>query len=206
MLLTARARKTSFESYVMPIGRFRYCWDSCVFISLLTGSGRTPEEMEKLRQMESLADIGAITIFTPATTLIEVLACKLTDQQEIAFGEVLQRSNILAVSVTMRIAERAREIRNHYRIAGHEIAVPDAIHLATALIYGATALHTYDGCGKRPKHTDLLKLITPLIGKYPITICKPEPPLLNKPEAPIPNNATSGNLFEGLNEQEKETN
>jgi len=158
--------------------------------------------MEKLRQLEALSDVGAITIFTPTITLIEVLACKLTDQQETAFRELLQRSNVLPVSVTMRIAERAREIRNHYRIIGHEIAVPDAIHLATALIYQATALHTFDGCGKRARHTDLLKLATPIIGKYPLTVCTPEPPPPDKPDKPIPTGATVGNLFEAFEEEE----
>jgi predicted nucleic acid-binding protein len=160
--------------------------------------------MENLRQLESLSDIGAITIFTPTITLIEVLACKLTDEQETTFRELLQRSNVLPVSVTSPIAERAREIRNQYRIDGHEIAVPDSIHLATASIYGATALHTYDGCGKRPKHTDLLKLATPIIGKYPLTICKPEPPPPDKPEKPIPADAKGGDLFEWLDKQEEE--
>lgn len=185
----------------MPTGRLRYCWDSCVFISLLTGVGRTPEEMGKLRQLESLADVGTITIFTPSITLIEVLACKLSDEQEANFKELLQRSNVLPVSVTVRIAERAREIRNHYRINGHELAVADSIHLATALIYSATALHTYDGCGKRPKHTDLLKLDTPLIGKYPITICRPEPPPQDQPGVPVPPDAVSGSLFGQIDEQ-----
>ncbi len=149
-----------------------------MFISLLTGEGRTPEDMENLRKVESLVDTGDVTVFTPSITLIEVLACKLTDEQEAAFSSLLQRSNVMPVSVTMRIAERAREIRDWYRRKGLEVAVADSIHLATALIYGATALHTYDGCGKRQRKTDLLKLDLPLLGKYNLVICKPAPPLL----------------------------
>lgn len=154
--------------------------------------------MENLRQLEALVDNESITIFTPSITLVEVLACKLTDDQEAAFRGLLQRSNVIPLSVTSRIAERAREIRNHYRINDHKIAVPDAIHIATASIYSATALHTYDGCGKRPKHTDLLKLSTPIIGKYPLTICKPEPPPAAVPEKPIPAHAAQGDLFAEL--------
>jgi hypothetical protein len=80
------------------------------------------------------------------------------------------------VSVSRRVATIAREIRNHYRVNGDEIAVADSIHLATAIHYEATALHTYDGCGKRKRKMDLLNLALPIIGKYDLRICKPEPP------------------------------
>jgi predicted nucleic acid-binding protein len=182
----------------MPIGRFRYYWDSCVFISVLTGAGRSQEDLEILRKLEGLVDFEAITIFTASITLVEVLASKLTDEQEIAFKGLLGRSNVLPVSVTARIAERAREIRDHYRRNGMEIAVPDSIHLATAIHFGATALHTYDGCGQRPRRTDLLRLETPIIGKYALNICKPQVPQELVPEAPIRPDAETGALFEQL--------
>jgi predicted nucleic acid-binding protein len=182
----------------MPAGKTRYCWDSCVFISLLTGTGRTPEELASLRDLERLSDNGDITIFTPSITLIEVLECYLTPEQEVLFQEILKRSRVYMTSVSHRVAQKAREIRNHYRAQGLEIAVPDAIHIATAIHYDATALHTYDGCGKRPRKTDLLRLATPLIGKYDLTICKPEPP--PKPES-LQSGATESperTLFDGI--------
>lgn len=160
----------------MPAGKIRYYWDSCVFISVLTEQGRTPEEMTELRKLERLSDDGHIVIFTAAITLVEVLACKMTEEQETTFTRLLRRTNVYPVSVTMRIAEKAREIRNYYRLQGKEIAVPDSIHLATAIHYNATALHTYDGCGKRPKSTDLLKLATPIIEKHHLLVCKPQAP------------------------------
>jgi predicted nucleic acid-binding protein len=160
----------------MPVGKTRYYWDSCVFISLLTGIGRTDSEKANLQKVEKLCDDGQIVVFTAAITLVEVLACKMTADQEDTFKALLRRTNVYPVSVTMRIAEIAREIRNHYRMQGDEIAVADSIHLATAIHYKATALHTFDGCGKRSRKTDLLKLTFPLIGKYPLVICKPEPP------------------------------
>ena len=159
----------------MPIGK-KYCWDSCVFISLLTGLGRTDEQLRNLRAVEALVDEGDVYIFTPAITLIEVLSCYLSPDQESAFQALLQRSNVEVVSVTRRIADRAREIRNSYREQKMEIAVPDSIHLATAIHYGANALHTYDGCGQQRRRTDLLSLKLPLIGKYDLTICTPRPP------------------------------
>jgi hypothetical protein len=108
----------------------------------------------------------------------------LTPEQEDMFQALLQRTNVTAVSVTPRIAAKAREIRDYYQTRGVKIAVPDSIHLATAIQYKATALHTYDGGGKRRRQSDLMQLATPLIEKYPLTVTKPEPPAAEVPEAP----------------------
>lgn len=168
----------------MPTGKIRYCWDSCVFISLISESGRTDEELKNLRALERLSDEGEVVIFTASITLVEVLACKMTEAQQKVFSALLCRSNVIAVSVTPRIAEKAHDIRNYYRLRGMEIPVPDSIHLATAIHYDATALHTYDGCGRRTRPTNLLRLDTPLIERFPLTICKPEPPADSRQQSP----------------------
>jgi hypothetical protein len=100
----------------------------------------------------------------------------LEKEKEALFQDLLKRSSVEVVSVSRRVANLAREIRDILHSENIKIAVPDSIHLATAIHYKASALHTYDGCGKRPKNTDLLKLKTPVIGKYEVKICKPEPP------------------------------
>lgn len=166
----------------MPTGKTPiYCWDACVFISLLT-KDRTAEELEKLCALEQLSDNGGCVIYTAAITIVEVLASKLTPEQEEMFQSLLQRSNVTAVSVTPRIAVRAREIRDYYQTRGIKIAVPDSIHLATAIHYKATALHTYDGGGSRKRQCDLMQLATPLIEKYPLNVMKPEPPATEIPD------------------------
>ncbi len=153
-----------------------YAWDSCTFISSLTKLGRTEKELEDLRAVERLSDDGDCVILTPSITLIEVLACKMTADEESRFAEMLQRSNVSVVSVTARVAAKAREIRNYYAVKGMNIAVPDSIHLATAIHYGASELHTYDGGGRRSRPTDLLRLETPLIERWNLKVCKPAPP------------------------------
>jgi predicted nucleic acid-binding protein len=179
----------------MPTGKtIKYCWDSCVFISLLTLVGRTDEELANLQAVERLSDNGDVQIFTASITLVEVLACKLTDEQERMFRELLHRTNVTAVSVTPRIAAKAREIRNYYATKGMNIAVPDSIHLATAVHYDATALHTYDGGGKRFRATDLLQLEAPLVERWALKICKPEPPPTDQPEVDEPPCAVAENM------------
>lgn len=185
----------------MPIGKTPiYCWDSCVFISLLTKTDRTAEELEKLCAVERLSDNGGCAIFTASITIIEVLACMLTPEQEDMFQALLQRSNVTAVSVTPRIASKAREIRDYYQTRGIKIAVPDSIHLATAIHYKATALHTYDGGGRRKRQSDLMQLATPLIEKYPLLVTKPEPPTVDVPADSL--TAQIGGLFDDSTENE----
>jgi predicted nucleic acid-binding protein len=179
----------------MTIGKTpMYAWDSCTFISSLTKLGRTEQELRDLREVEKLSDDGECRILTPAITLVEVLACKMTADQENSFIELLQRSNVTVVSVTPRIAAKAREIRNYYALKGMNIAVPDSIHLATAVHYGATELHTFDGAGQRKRQTDLLSLETPLIEKWSLKVCKPGPP--PKPVLDFNPMGETGQLFE----------
>lgn len=173
----------------------RFCWDSCVFISLLSGCSRTPEELAGLRALAALVDDGEVEIFTPSITIIEVLACYLTTEQEQLFQALLNRSNIEVLSVSRKVSEKAREIRNHYQSTGLKIAVPDSIHLAMAIHYEAAALHTYDGCGKRKRKTDLLQLPRPIIGKYDLNVCIPSPPQ-TEPEEPKEHAMQAMSLFE----------
>lgn len=156
--------------------RTRFCWDSCVFISLLTKNGRSAEQLHDLQALAELVDNGDVEIFTPSITVIEVLSCYLKPEEEEMFQGLLNRSNIEVLSVTRKVSERAREIRDCYQRSGMKVAVPDSIQLAMASFYECGALHTYDGCGKRQKKTDLLKLPRPIIGKYDFDICVPKPP------------------------------
>jgi predicted nucleic acid-binding protein len=185
----------------MSIGkRPSYAWDSCTFISSLTKQGRSPEELRDLCAVEKLADDGDCVILTPSITLVEVLACKMTLEHEQAFKDMLQRSNVTVVSVTPRIAEKAREIRDYYASKGMNIAVPDSIHLATAVHYGATELHTYDGGGRRSRPTDLLRLESPLIEKWNLKVCKPAPPpIIIDPAEELPEPAMQS-LFAGFDD------
>jgi predicted nucleic acid-binding protein len=159
-----------------------YYWDSSVFISLLSESGRTPEQLKKLKAIERLSDNGGCNIVTSCISLIEVLACKLTTQQEDLFRSVLWRSNVSSVSVTSRIADLAREIRGYNHSRGIKLAVSDSIHVATAIQYHVDVLHTFDGSGNRLRGGTLPTLPQPILGRHPLLISIPEPPIDNDSE------------------------
>lgn len=151
--------------------------------------------MTKLRAVERLSDDGGCNIVTAAITLVEVLSTKMTPEQEELFQALLQRSNVTPVSVTPRIAATAREIRDYYQSRNIKMPVPDSIHVATAIHYGAT-LHTYDGSGQRKRPSDLLSLALPVIEKYKLNVCIPEPPPPPVEELPLPAAEPMPGLFD----------
>jgi hypothetical protein len=81
------------------------------------------------------------------------------------------------VGVDIKIAALAHDIRNHYtgRRAEHAdktLSTPDAIHLATAILYRVDEFHTFDRDGNA-KNLGLLPL-SGNVGGHKLTICKPE--------------------------------
>jgi predicted nucleic acid-binding protein len=162
----------------MP-GKPHLCWDSCVYISLLTGENRTPEEMKNLYAIENLVNQGRAVAFSSTVALVEVLECHLTPEQVAKFKGLIGNPDTPFLPVDTKVAELAHEIRSYYKGA---ISAPDAIFLATAIHYEATAFHTYDGTSKRKREGDLLRLTQPIAGKYRMPITVPEIPVEPPPE------------------------
>jgi predicted nucleic acid-binding protein len=174
-----------------------FCWDSCTYISLLTGEKRTAEEMKKLHGIEQMVNEGRAVVFTSTVTMVEVLACKMTPEQAKKFKGLIGNPDTPFMPVDTKVAELAHEIRSFY---DGKVSVPDAIHLATAIHFEAAAFHTYDGCSTRKRPGDLLRLEQPIAGKYAMPITFPEvprkekeePPLSTQPELPLEGSEESG--------------
>jgi predicted nucleic acid-binding protein len=154
-------------------GKPKICWDSCVYISLLTGENRKSEEMKKLYAIEQMITDGRAVVFSSTVTIVEVLDCKLTDEQAEKFRSLIGNPDTPFLNVDTRVAKLASEIRSFYK---GKLSTPDAIQLATAIHFEATAFQTYDGSGKRGRPSDLLKLGKVIAGKHKISISVPEIP------------------------------
>jgi predicted nucleic acid-binding protein len=121
-------------------------WDSCVYIAWLRDEqshGKAP--MDAIAQVLKENFERKVTIISSTITLIEVLASKMDEEKERLFRKSFRTRDHIAYDVDIAIALKARELRD--RLLNQEsgkLATPDAIHIATALIYKARALFTFD--------------------------------------------------------------
>ena len=100
---------------------------------------------------------SAVTI-TSTITLIEVLSCSLTEEQEKQFRLSFRPQDHLLYELDSPIAFKARESRERFtKQGGKTLSTPDAIHLATAAIYKAHWFVTFDD-GKKGRFVGLLDL------------------------------------------------
>lgn len=183
-------------------GKPKLCWDSCAFISLLTGERRTEAEMKGLYQIEHMVNEGRAIVFTSTVTIVEVLECDLTQEQIAKFKGLFANPDVAFVSVDTRVAALAQEIRSYYKsVLPKTLTTPDSIHLATAIHFEATAFQTFDGCSVRKHPDDLLRLAQPIAGKYEMPITIPGTPHEAKsPETPPPMQS----LLMGVRERSEE--
>jgi hypothetical protein len=72
------------------------------------------------------------------------------------------------------VNDRSAAIREYHQNRGKKIETPDAIHLATAVLYKADEFQTMDGLDKRGKPKRILGLSGD-IGGYPLFITQPYP-------------------------------
>jgi len=125
----------------MPNRPPRRYWDSNVFIALIKDEeGRAPTTAAIL----DAAERGETEIVTSAFTLVEVIktpdaATPLTEAEEALIRGYFEHEFLLAVPFGLAMAQDARQL-----IWRHNIRVPDAIHVVTALYAGADVLETYN--------------------------------------------------------------
>jgi predicted nucleic acid-binding protein len=152
-------------------------WDSCLFIAWLKDEqNRKQGEMDGVRDFVERLKKRSVTIITSTITMTEVTSTKVGAGFMTLFDDVLKRKNLIRVGVDIRIAKLAQELRDYYSTLAGEfnnktLSVPDAIHLATAILYKADVFHTFDETNR----SGTLGLI-PLSGNaggYPLVITKP---------------------------------
>lgn len=122
----------------------KHCWDSNVFIAILTDEQRDEDEVAALRDLVHAVDNGHVAMVTSTLVQAEVLDAIATPTNAERFRRILNLGNVLQESVTPGIARRAGEIRLALRgKAGLKTA--DAVFISTALAHECTSLQTYDG-------------------------------------------------------------
>jgi predicted nucleic acid-binding protein len=120
----------------------KYCWDTSVFIAWIA-----EEEDKPLADIGTVADeisSGKAVLIVPVTIYSEILETRHTEEQLRRFEQFLKRSEVIVADTTVPIAQKASAIRSKGEAEGRKIKTPDATVLATAILYKADVLHSFD--------------------------------------------------------------
>ena len=126
--------------------RPKYYWDTSVLIALLTDEDRPAGEMDAAKDVVLAADAGQVIIATSLMTMGEILDPKGIGAPA-AFSELFKRDNFQLLQANAAVYAEAQRLR----MAIPKLKLPDATHLASAIVYGCEELHAFD-------KDDLLKL------------------------------------------------
>lgn len=143
----------------------KYYWDSCIFIAWIKDEKRPAGEMQGLAEIVREIDAGKVILMTSTISLGEVLAGDLTEEQRERYESSLKKPTIVSITPDARISAEAGRIREFYRKKGWSVGLEDAIHLASALLWKADELHTFD--------EKLLRFNGNIMGRA-IRVCKPQ--------------------------------
>ena len=152
-----------------------YYWDTCLFLAWIKDEQRPSGEMDGVREVIARAKRREVKIITSVLTMVEVLQSRLPVGMDRLFTDMIKRVNKLGMD--SKVAALAHDIRDYHIVNAHAfggktLSTPDAIHLATAILYRATEFHTFDD-GKSSSKTIGLLQLSGNVGGHKLTICKP---------------------------------
>lgn len=138
--------------------------DSCVIIAFLKREDRSPEEMNGYRYCFEQLERKETKAITSSMTRTEILDSHFPSGTYDRFKESFsKRRSLQFIDADIRVSSKAQVLRTQYGLESM-----DATHLATAILYTANVLYTYD-----QNH------LLPLNGIIPDTtlcICRPPAP------------------------------
>lgn len=117
------------------------CWDSSVLISWIRGD-ESPDRIQAVRAVVESVENGDYKLAVSTLLYVEVLESTMPGHAIEQFKKFMQNRQLVEIiAVDIRVAEKAQSIRNKSQ---KKIHVPDAIHIATAIVSGAKLFHTFD--------------------------------------------------------------
>lgn len=155
-------------------------WDTCIFLAWLKDEKRPNKEMDGVNFIAHEIHDNHVILITSVVTKGEVLESTLDKRGLILWDSFFKRKNAREVVADGRIMQLTHDIRDYYqqrKIADGlpTLTLPDATHLATAIIYGATEFHTFDE-NDIPKRRRAILPLNGNVAGHPLKICKPPLP------------------------------
>lgn len=122
----------------------KVCWDSTVFIAILTVEERPPEDLQGLKEVIDLVDRRRLTVITSSLVRSEVLDKGYDTGVREKLRNLFRRPSFMIVEANTAISDKAGDIRDALLQSGRKLKTEDATFVATAILHGAQALHTFD--------------------------------------------------------------
>ncbi|MCH7683380.1 MAG: PIN domain-containing protein [Gemmatimonadetes bacterium] len=126
------------------MAKAKVCWDSTVFIAILTGEERTADDLQGLNEAIDLVDRRQLTVITSSLVRSEVLDRGSDAGVRERLRDLFRRPSFMIVEASNAISDKAGDIRDALLQSGRRLKTEDATFIATAILHGASALHTFD--------------------------------------------------------------
>jgi predicted nucleic acid-binding protein len=160
-------------------------WDTSVLLAWIKDEKRPNREMDGVNDVAEAITKGHYILLTSVFTQAEVLNSTLSDEARIKFRGLFQRKNCQMTAADQRVISLSHDLRDHYQKQKAidslpSLGTPDAIHLATAILYEVKEFHTFDERDEPRKRRALIPLSGNVAG-HNLTICKPPiPPMVQQ--------------------------
>lgn len=159
-----------------------YYWDTCIFLAWLKNeTTRKSGELDAIAACLERFKKREISLVTSVLTMVEMTSAKIPAGTESMLEGVMQRPNFTNVAVDLRVAKLALDLRNHYlaqtSLGGKTLTVPDSLHVATAILYRVTEMHTFDEKNDAKQNSLGLIPLSGNVGGHNLVICKPPIPV-----------------------------
>jgi predicted nucleic acid-binding protein len=159
-------------------------FDSCIFITWLGGNAtQSKVTVDAIGEIVRQAETDSSVILTSAMTHAEILRGKLPPAAAQKLDELFKRTNVQRHETDFRVWNLAHDLRDFYDPVAKKqgqltLSLPDAVHLATAILCSADVLYTTDRNCKKDKPLALIPLNGRVADKYQMRI---EMPVVRNP-------------------------
>lgn len=136
-----------------------YYLDACIFLTYLKNENKIQYLLEGVKKLFDDFGKNKCIIVTSTITKIEVMPHESRPEADKILDGIFKRSNFQWIEAGIKVVELARKLRIHCRDNDNfNLFTPDAIHLASAIIYQSKTFYTTDGCKKDGQKVKLLGL------------------------------------------------
>lgn len=140
--------------------------DTCIYLVVLESDKRDLDLFDGALHAWNRVEAGDVYLIVSTMIELEMPGIQTNTAALDKFRKFLRRSNVQEVGQTKRVPRLATELQAAAAKSSRRLKGPDAIHLATSILYGADEFYTNDGPLTGVDGTNLVPGM-PVIGRPP---------------------------------------